>query len=193
MKRGKFQASNNGDFRNAVTLDSIIDAPDDYYNEIQLELKNEYRFIRYWGKDLLRFNIAELAFYNNASSEPLKGKIIGTKGTQPLENAFDGNLLTYVNAEGVPDQWVGLDLGRPTQISKIVYAPRTDKNHVIPGHLYELFYWDNEWISLGQKEAAEAYLGYENVPSNCLLFLKNHTEGKEERIFTYENGQQVWW
>ena len=33
----------------------------------------------------------------------------------------------------------------------------------------------------------------DNVPTNALLLLRNHTKGKEERIFTYENGEQVWW
>ncbi len=30
-------------------------------------------------------------------------------------------------------------------------------------------------------------------PKGALLWLKNHTQGKEERIFTYEDGKQVWW
>ena len=33
----------------------------------------------------------------------------------------------------------------------------------------------------------------DNVPTNALLLLRNHTKGKEERIFTYEGGEQVWW
>jgi hypothetical protein len=49
------------------------------------------------------------------------------------------------------------------------------------------------WISLGRKVASERYLIYEHVPVNALFWLKNYTEGQEERIFTYENDQQVWW
>ena len=37
------------------------------------------------------------------------------------------------------------------------------------------------------------YLEYTNAPSNALFLLRNHTKGQEERIFTYENGEQVWW
>lgn len=40
---------------------------------------------------------------------------------------------------------------------------------------------------------AEDELIYDNVPSGALYLLKNHTEGKEERIFTYSNGQQNWY
>ena len=39
----------------------------------------------------------------------------------------------------------------------------------------------------------EGVLYVDNVPTNALLLLRNHTKGKEERIFTYENGEQVWW
>jgi len=193
MKGGKFQADNNKSFRNAITLDSIVNAPDDYYNKVHVNLKKEYRFVRYIAKDMSRCTVSELAFYDKSNSEPLLGEVIGTQGTKPLENAFDGDLLTYIDAGGGKNQWIGLDMGKPRNISKIVYAPRTDKNHVIPGHLYELFYWDNEWKSLGEKIVTDKTLVYDSVPSNSLLFLKNHTEGREERIFTYENGEQVWW
>jgi len=33
----------------------------------------------------------------------------------------------------------------------------------------------------------------ENCPTNALLWLRNHTRGKEERIFTYEEGRQEFW
>jgi len=50
------------------------------------------------------------------------------------------------------------------------------------------------WISLGKQIGTKSQvLIYKNVPSNALFWLRNHTRGKEERIFTYENGKQVWW
>ena len=66
-------------------------------------------------------------------------------------------------------------------------------NCVQPGDVYELFYWQDGWKSLGQKTAATIYLVYNNVPKNAVLWLRNLTEGIEERIFTYENDKQVWW
>ena len=65
-----------------------------------------------------------------------------------------------------------------------------------PGEEYELCYWDGEgWSSLGRQigRRATQELVYDNVPAGALLILHNHTKGKEERIFTYENGRQVWW
>ena len=31
------------------------------------------------------------------------------------------------------------------------------------------------------------------MADNALLWLRNHTRGEEERNFTYENGEQIWW
>jgi hypothetical protein len=45
----------------------------------------------------------------------------------------------------------------------------------------------------GRKLAVDNKLHYDDVPKGALLWLKNHTQGKEERIFTYEDGKQVWW
>jgi hypothetical protein len=36
-------------------------------------------------------------------------------------------------------------------------------------------------------------LYYDDAPTNALFRLRNHSKGKEERIFTYEDGKQVWW
>ena len=47
--------------------------------------------------------------------------------------------------------------------------------------------------SLRRKTAGHDTLVYVEVPKNALLWLHNHTQGKEERIFTYENGKQIWW
>ena len=63
------------------------------------------------------------------------------------------------------------------------------------GELYELFCCrDGEFVSLGQRIGDRTHeLRYEEVPGNALLLLKNHSKGKDERIFTYEDGRQVWW
>ena len=59
--------------------------------------------------------------------------------------------------------------------------------------MYELFYWNNKWISLGTQKAEDFNIKFDNVPKNALLWLRNLTKGHEERPFTYENGKQVWW
>ena len=61
------------------------------------------------------------------------------------------------------------------------------------GCKYELFYWQNEWKSLGVKTAKGDPLVLRNVPKNCLYWLVKKGSKKEERIFTYHNDKQFWW
>ena len=85
-----------------------------------------------------------------------------------------------------------MDLNRPISISMIRYLPRNDLNTIEVGDTYELFFWKDNWISLGKQVAQEQYLDY-LAPEGALYWLRNLSGGKEERIFTYEDGKQVWW
>ena len=60
---------------------------------------------------------------------------------------------------------------------------------------YELYYWNSKgfWDDLGKKKATDNVLLFHKIPTNGLYVLKDLTKGKEERIFTYEEGKQVWW
>ena len=106
--------------------------------------------------------------------------------------AFDGNIETYYTGGRLGD-FIALDMRRKLKISKISYSPRTDNNGVFPGDEYELFYWEDGWKSLGKKVADDYKIMYDNVPENALLLLHDHTRGKEDRIFTYEDDRQIWW
>lgn len=74
----------------------------------------------------------------------------------------------------------------------IRFAPATDLNFVEKGHLYELYYFDTEWHLIGRQIAQKEELLFKQVPSGALLLLKDKTAGKEERIFEYKDGKQVW-
>jgi hypothetical protein len=91
--------------------------------------------------------------------------------------------------------WIGTDFGKKVEINRIRYMPRTDDNSIVKDEVYELVYWDdNQWISAGvQTSEKDNYLLYTDVPSGALYLLHNLSKGKEERIFTYENGKQIWW
>lgn len=58
---------------------------------------------------------------------------------------------------------------------------------------YELFYWKDGWESLGKAVASERPLEFGNVPVGFLYWLVAADSRQEERIFTIENGVQVWW
>ena len=90
--------------------------------------------------------------------------------------------------------WIGIELTKcRAKVSAVQFILWNDMNRVTSGHEYELFYFDHEWQSLGQMKAEADFLEYDNVPKNALLLLRDYTKGKEERVFVYENGKQVWW
>jgi hypothetical protein len=199
MKDGQFQGANRPDFSDAVTLYAIPDHPELVFQEVFPAQPCQYRYYRYLSPPGGGCNIAELEFYG-ADGARITGQPAGTPGShddnpeRTFDRAFDGDVLTYYDAANKDGAWVGMDFGRKTALTKIRYLPRNDDNEVAPGQLYELFYRGPDgWVSLGQQIAAGQTLSYDHAPLNALFLLRNLTKGKEERIFTYENGKQVWW
>jgi len=200
MMGGKFQAANTEDFRDSLTLHRISGyvVKSDMVNT---ENVGAYRYWRYCSPDSSYGNIAEIYFFEQGTGKQITGRIIGTEGSNKnrppgyeKEAVFDRNPLTFFEAPSANGSWVGMDFGKPVEIGRIYYVPRSDGNDVTIDHLYELFYWDKAgWISLGQKLATDIRLVYENVPVNTIFLLRDLTSGKEERIFTYENSKQIWW
>ena len=196
MKGGTFEASNHSDFRDA---DMIYRIPDFTVQsgEIYLDtLQKSYQYWRYRGPDYSFCNVGELYFYQNRNEPPVYGQAIGVQGissTNMKEAAFDGDPLTLFNASEPVGGWVGMDFGKPVRIDKISYTPRGDGNDITPGDIHELLYWDSRWVSMGIQQPADIKLIYNNVPSGTLYLVRNHSHGTNERIFTYENGKQIWW
>jgi hypothetical protein len=193
---GKFQGANSPDFKNADDLFVIHDTIGSFVDKI-ISNNNPYRYVRLLATSKGRINISEIEFYgeNDKNQEiKLTGKMISSgkimKGKPG--DAFDNNSATSLSS--IPGSWIGLDLGQAKQIEKIRYLPRNELNGIEIGDLYELFYFfDGQWHSLGKKVADKNYLIFENVPEGALLVLKNLSEGKDERIFTYKNNKQIWY
>lgn len=199
MKGGRFELADNAGFKNA----KVMELPDSVgYNFQTLEVGGgRYRYVRYVPKPGTTGDISEIEVYG--SDEPcskLEGKTIGNyrcADTQhPMSNAADGDALTYATCmKTQTDAWTGVDLGKPVAIDKVCFLPRSDDNFIRGGEEYELCYWDGRWVSLGRQtgDRWSQELIFENVPDNALLLLHDLTRGKEERIFTYEGGRQIWW
>lgn len=160
------------------------------------------RYIRYdfpEEKDAL----AELAFYAKGADgtlRPLSGALFSSdeKRVKALEKVFDNDILTYADMNPFLSEkdslcWAGVDFGQEVEVAALGVCPRNDKNDVIKGLEYELFYWKDSWVSLGKQVASGYSLAYDGVPSDALLLLKCTTEGRENRIFTWEGGKQKWW
>jgi hypothetical protein len=85
------------------------------------------------------------------------------------------------------------NLNQKQKIIAFSKYPEDQSNNIFPDHEYELFYWKNVWVSLGKQVAHTNYLIYENAPTNALFWIRDHSGGKQERIFTYEHNEQIWW
>ena len=142
--------------------------------------------------------MAEVGFFDKEGNR-LEGRPIANaqadRDTIPL--AFDNKWLTNFEVALNPNgNWVGMEFRTPQAVSSVRLIPRSDDNDIHPGQRYELRYMSSNgrWKSLGRKTAADNELVYDNVPINCLLWLKNHTGGKEERPFIYRGRDDIeWW
>lgn len=199
MVGGRFEGSNDPDFREKDILFVIQQKPERLQTVVYPKLTKAYRYIRYVGPEKSHCNIAEAALYAVGDTTALKGKVIGTPGcfqkdgSHEYTNVFDGDVTTsfdYVEPSG---GWAGLDLGIPNQIGRIVYSPRSYDNYIRSGDNYELFCCiGNEWSSLGKQPSEADSLIYKNVPCNVLLLLRNYSRGVQERVFISDQGRQLW-
>ena len=195
LKGGYFEGSDREDFKGADSLGTISGIPYYMYN-ITVNSSKKYRYVRFTSLQEKNSCLAELSFYG-------------------LDSNRDTVLLSPSRFhDGVKYHWLGVlrdekygkyypmytnrltaDLRSSQQLTSIEIIPRSNTNGVIPGKQYELFYWEEKdgWTSLGKQEAEFWHLIYDQVPVGALLWLKCYDGGKEERIFTYENGAQKWW
>ena len=68
------------------------------------------------------------------------------------------------------------------------------KAFLTPGQEYELSYWSEGWQSLGKATADDkGSITFEHVPVDGVYWLVAKDSDREERIFTIEDGRQVWW
>ena len=183
------EASDYLDFRQKEVVGTFDDISLLQYSSALIRTSRKYR---YW-RTVSKYNtpIAECFMYRNDVDRVLP---IQQKYSQ-LPNyaaAFDDDPLTYAYPN-----WQGnlvFDMGKPVSLSRIECLLRNDGNNIWPGHWYELNYYDGrDWFSLGQQEATGQYVEFENIPANALLWLKDLTTGRQERIFTYQEGQIYYW
>jgi len=198
MIGGRFQVANDSNFTHPVDIHVIKDTAEAYFKIVKVNPKGRYKYFRYMLPNNPNGGVSEIEICPPGSFTKLTGRAFGNN--HPMDgkkyaNAFDGDVLTQYQAKEAEGSWIGLAFDKPERIGRIAYLRRNDGNCICNGELYELFYWDNKWISLGQQTGSNITykLTYSNVPTNALLLLRNLTKGTDERIFTYEGGVQVWW
>lgn len=196
----EFQASNDAKFNEYQVIHRISDC---HATGFEVKVPDSIPAYRYWrfmsSNEDTHGNVSEIYFFDKAN-KPVRGKVIGTKGTwnnlkgYEKENVFDGDILTFFDSPDGVLAWVGMDFGKPIRLDRLFYYTRSDGNAVEPYDTYELFFWKNGmWNSVGKKKPGKPYVTYSKVPSNTVYLLRDMTKGKEERVFTYEDGKQIWW
>lgn len=183
-----FEASNRRDFNNADTLYKIVDTPI-FQNDVSFTHPKAYRYIRYVSHPERRTPVTEIMFFSRGHQ--LQGTPL-CLGAENTAKCFDGDTFSYMDKLEIGYS-VGMDFGKPVAVDSIAFFLVNDGNFVVPNDEYELFYYDRAWHSLGKKKAETFSVVYDKVPSNALLLLRDNSRGEEERIFTYENGKQLWW
>ena len=181
-------ASNDFAFKYSDTIYKQRETPV-YRNVVKIDSLKKYRYIKYVSNPKRRGAITELRLYSDDTM--LSGKPFATDASNVVK-CFDNNTTTYMS-DLKPGYTVGVDLGSSIKVDSVVFYLRNDGNYIDIGDNYELLHYDKKWNSLAFKKADKEELVFSDIPQNALLLLKNQTKGKEERIFTYENGTQVWW
>lgn len=188
MIGGKFEYANNKDFLDPITVFTVDEVPDSVV-AVQL-LPGKYRYLRYTFPDSAKVYIAEISLLKNGEAVDIRA--LDSDVNEGLLKINDRDLNTYY--WGKKGQSILYDLSGNADVNTLTFAPRSDSNFIVEGHEYELCYWRNgEWNSLGKQVAFLSRLRYSNVPDAALFVLHNLTKGREERIFTFEKGTQVWW
>lgn len=194
----RFSVCNNKDLSDSLNVYTIEKLPF-YEDSFKIPTNKKYRYLvcdfQHTPAFQDSYSIAEIKIFSE-NRQQLEGKLTGTKGISDnkLENAIDGDRVSFYQPDrSEKRQYIVFDFGKPCKIEKVEFYPRSDDNRIITGELYELFYWDKKWISLGQQYGKENKLTFHDIPQNALFRIHNHTRGKEHRPFTYEDGKQVWW
>lgn len=87
-----------------------------------------------------------------------------------------------------------IDLGQSRRVERIDFFPWNDGNFIVPGHEYELAFWDcDRWLTIDRRISNGYDIRFDRIPRGALLILRDLTEGIEERPFTLHNGKQIWW
>jgi hypothetical protein len=119
----------------------------------------------------------------------LNGKVVPY--SEPFILRSDCSVQTI---QGDEKKTVALILTSTTARTQEASTDGVVKTFLTPGKEYELFYWKDGWQKAGGLVAEDKPLIFENVPAGCLYWLVPKDSNKEEeRIFTIEDGKQIFW
>jgi hypothetical protein len=145
----------------------------------------------HWGR---RTENGSVTFTDMAKNVALLVGLYIDGEIKPLGDPFlirdDCSVQALEAAQGATTR---LELTTTTARVLEVSTDGVSKKPPTPGTEYELFYWQDGWKSLGKTTAGSDPLLFDKIPTGCLYWLVATGSDKDERIFTIEDGKQVWW
>jgi len=190
LNHGFFEGANNPRFLHASKLSVINHLNSPQPQLLKTKYKKNFRFVRF-NANMHESYLASLEFLNRRGKK-LSGVVIKENCQKFWKNegAFDDDPLTFSGGRNFK---LGLQFKKTKRIRYIRFQARNDDNHIHKGDIYELFYWNKMWTSLGRKTATDTVLTYNSVPRNALFWLKDISRGREENVFAIDgNGRQRW-
>lgn len=165
----------------------------DYSNlKIRVSDRRCFRYLRYNAPKKAPMELADLDIYEDSlCRKPIVLKLLTpVDSSYKPENVTDHDMLTTFYSG--QHKSLTYELDTPSSIRCVDFYPRTDGNFVWAGDTYELLYYagDKGWVSLGKTVATGKTVAFRG-PKNALFWLRDLTQGKEEQVFFYENGKQV--
>lgn len=186
----KILASNDAFFNKKDTIaiiDNILSVPT---HTIRFPRKT-YRYIKVEAPDnKYHIQVAELSFEYRGDHINRPACLPGTGDEIDIDKLFDNDPLS----SSTISQGLTLDFGASIALSAMQITSRNDDNYIRIGDQYELLYMDKQgWVSMGKKIAVDTTIEWEEAPCDALFWLRNISRGREERIFTYEDGKTIFW
>ncbi|MGN6504043.1 MAG: discoidin domain-containing protein [Tepidisphaeraceae bacterium] len=171
MLNGVFQGANTADFSDAVTLAMVASTPvANTYTSLVSGSSQAFRYVRYLSPNGGYCNVAEVEFDKIADVTPTA--LLGTAGSfgnnaaTTKNAALDGNPATFFDSSQASGAWVGEDLGAPTVITSVRFAPRSGYASRMVGGLFQGANSADfsDAVTLAAITATPAASGYTSLP-----------------------------
>lgn len=189
----ELQVAASADFSDARTVAQMGKRVEGRFNRMETDYEGDFRYLRLVSKRSW-CEVAEMEIYGKGGEKitPLRLSASNAKDTL---RCFDGNPLTFNSNKTASTSWIGMEFQTDVHVDSVRILPRNDDNFIREGEKYRLLYWSGTgWRTIKELTGnREGVFRVGGVPQNALLLLRNLTKGREERIFTCEDGEQVWW
>ncbi|MCM1504587.1 MAG: hypothetical protein NC127_05275 [Muribaculum sp.] len=184
---GSDSLDDDGDWDLLYEFDKPLDRN---YHVVNPALAKAYRYYRIVPPSERCLQLAEIEFFgDHYCVEPIEMDITSSIDDAETKVA-DGDLLTYYIFSPERYRIVFKNIsGKP--LKSVALSARNDDNYVWPDQQYELLYFDKgQWRSCGRRVADEHYVEFD-APENAVFWLRNLSKGREEQVFIYRDGRQL--